>query len=279
MNEKKREADYRPEAKLTVRNDFVTADYPIDITATDMKILRMVIAQCRKNDTEFMEYDFSAVDLAEKFNMDKSNLYRVARSCVKRLFKCDLTVGDDKKFEMLHIFRTVKYEDGRFTMKLSEEVEKLFLQLNRDFTDMPLLPILSMRNKNSIRIYELICRKCMRQYPYADHATEITISTEELRKVTETSNTKSYDHTGHLKSRVLIPSITEIEKAASWKIFCNDLKKSRKVTGFCLEIWSRDGWEYIQDCKEKGILPNRGKYGNDDNQVPGQMSISDYFKK
>lgn len=266
MNEKKREADYRPEVKLTVRNDFVTADYPIDITATDLKILRMVIAQCRKNDTEFMEYDFSAMDLAEKFNMDKSNLYRVARSCVKRLFKCDLTVGDDKKFEMLHIFRTAKYEDGWFTMKLSEEVEKLFLQLSRDFTDMPLLPILSMRNKNSIRIYELICRKFMRHYPYADHAMEITISTEELRKVTETSNTKSYDHTGHLKSRVLIPSITEIEKAAGWKIFCSDLKKSRKITGFCLEIWSRDGWEYIQDCKEKGILPNRGKYGNDDNE-------------
>lgn len=270
MSEKKREPDYRPEVKLTVRNDFVTADYPIDITATDLKILRMVIAQCRKNDTEFMEYDFSAVDLAEKFNMDKSNLYRVARACVKRLFKCDLTVGDDKKFEMLHIFRTVKYEDGRFTMRLSEEVEKLFLQLNRDFTNMPLLPILAMRNKNSIRIYELICQKCMGHYPFADHVTEITITTEELRKVTETLNTKSYDHVGHLKSRVLVPSIMEIEKSASWKIFCNDLKKSRKVIGFRLEIWNRNGWEYVEDCKRKGIIPKQ----ND--QIKGQTSIFDF---
>lgn len=267
MDKEKREADYREDIKLTVRNDFVTADYPIDITATDLKILRMVIAQCRKDDKEFMEYDFSAIDLAEKFNMDKSNLYRVARACVKRLFKCDLTVGDDKNFEMLHIFRTVRYENGRFTMRLSEEMEKLFLQLNRDFTNMPLLPILGMRNKNSIRIYELICWKLMGQYPYADHATEIMLSTEELRKVTETSKTKSYDHTGHLKSRILIPSITEIESAAGWKILIDDVKKSRKVIGFRLEVWGRIGYEYVQDCKAKGIIPD---------QIPGQMSISDF---
>lgn len=277
MEKEKRNVDYRPEVKLTVRNDFVTADYPIDITAVDMKILRMVIAQCRKNDTEFMEYQFSAVDLADKFNMEKSNLYRVARSCVKRLFKCDLTVGDDKNFEMLHIFRTVRYEDGQFTMRLSEEMEKLFLQLNRDFTNMPLLPILAMRNKNSIRIYELICRKCMGNYPFADHATEMILSTEELRKITETSNTKSYDHIGHFKSRVLIPSITEIEKSADWKIICNDVKKSRKVIGFRLEVWSRNGWEYVEDCKAKGIIPNRGNR-EAETQVPGQINLFDYMK-
>lgn len=258
MDNEKREADYRPEIKLTVRNDFVTADYPVDITAVDMKILRMVIAQCRKTDTEFMEYQFSASDLADKFNMDRSNLYRAARSCVKRLFKCDLTVGDDKKFEMLHIFRTVKYADGRFTMRLSDEMEKLFLQLNRDFTNMPLLPILAMRNKNSIRIYELICQKLMGNYPYADHAMEVTLTTEEIRRVTETSKTKSYDHTGHLKSRILIPSVTEIEKTADWKVIICDMKNSRKVIGFRLEVWGRNGWEYIEDCKRKGIIPNRG---------------------
>lgn len=278
MNNEKREADYRPEIKLTVRNDFVTADYPEDITAVDMKILRMVIAQCRKNDTEFMEYEFSAADLADKFEMDRSNLYRVARSCVKRLFKCDLTVGDDKKFEMLHIFRTVKYADGQFTMRLSEEMEKLFLQLNRDFTNMPLLPILSMRNKNSIRIYELICQKFMGNYPFADHAMEITLTTEEIRRVTETSKTKSYDHIGHFKSRVLIPSITEIENTADWKIIINDVKKSRRVIGFRLEVWSRNGWEYIEDCKRKGIIPNRGNRETEQ-QIPGQMNIYDYTNK
>ena len=276
MNKEKREADYRPEIKLTVRNDFVTADYPVDITATDLKILRMVIAQCRKNDTEFMEYDFSAVDLADKFNMDKSNLYRVARSCVKRLFKCDLTVGDNKNFEMLHIFRTVRYENGRFTMRLSDEMEKLFLQLNRDFTNMPLLPILSMKNKNSIRIYELICQKFMGHYPFADNAIEVILSTEELRKVTETSKTKSYDHIGHFKSRVFVPAITEIERASEWKIIHSDVKRSRKVIGFRLEVWSRNGWEYMEECKAKGVLPNRGKREYE-SQVPGQMSIFEYM--
>lgn len=274
MAKEKREADYRPEVKLTVRNDFVTADYPVDITAVDMKILRMVIAQCRKSDTEFLEYQFSASDLADKFNMEKSNLYRNARASVRRLFKCDLTVGDDDHYEMLHIFRTVKYDSGQFTLRLSEEVEKLFLRLNRDFTNMPLLPILAMRNKNSIRIYELICQKCMGHYPYADNAVEMTLSTEELRKITETSKTKSYDHIGHFKSRIVTPSLAEIEEATRWKIICTDVKKSRKVIGFHLEVWSRVSYEYLQDCKRKGILPNRG---NREEQLPGQMTISDFL--
>ena len=280
MQEKeKREVDYGEDHKVTVRNDFVTAAYPKDITAADLKLLRLVISQCRKNDTEFYEYTFKVQDIAEMFGVNKSNMYRVAHETALRLFNCNLKLEDGKRYKLIHILQTAEYDSGAFTLQLSGETAKLFLRLQRDFTNIPLLPILAMKNKSSIRIYELICQKFIGHYPYADYATEVQLTTNEIRKVTETEKQKSYDHIGHFKARIFRPAIEEIEKAAGWKIIQHDLKKGRAVIGFRLEVWSRNGWEYIEDCKEKGILPNRGKYGNDDGQVPGQMTFADYFKQ
>lgn len=271
--EKKRKANYSEDNKVTVRNDFVKADYPAKMTATDLKLLRLVIAQCRKSDTEFYEYQFSAVDVAEKFSMDKSNLYREAKESVRRLFKCDLEVGTEEEYELLHIFKTAKYKSGVFTMQLSDEVEKLFLRLKKNFTNIPLLPILAMKNKNSIRLYELICQKFMSHYPYADTAMVVNISLEELREVTGTVKAKSYDHISHLRNKLLNPALSEIEAAADWKIIVKDKKLSRRITGFELTVWDRNGYEVVERYKREGKLPPQPKYHD---ELPGQMSIFDY---
>lgn len=260
MNITERKADYNEDNKVTVRNDFVKADYPAQMTATDLKLLRLVVAQCRKSDTEFYEYQFNAVDIADLFGIDKSNLYREAQKSVRRLFKCDLEVGTKEEYELLHIFKTAKYKSGVFTMQLSDEVEKLFLRLKKNFTNIPLLPILAMRSKNSIRIYELICQRFMSHYPYADVAMIVKITLEELREVTDTTKSKSYDHISHLKSKILAPSIKEIETAADWKIIVKDLKLSRRIVGFELTVWDRNGYEIIEKCKREGTLPPRPRH-------------------
>jgi plasmid replication initiation protein len=275
----KRDVDYGEKNKVTVSNDFIKADYPKGITAMDLKLMRFVISQCRKGDTAFYEYQFSVTDIADRFHIDRMNMYRWAHASVRRLFNCNLEIGTKQDYELLHIFRTAKYKAGTFTMQLDEKTEKKFLQLRRDFTSIPLLPVLAMKGKNSIRIYEVLCEKLMGNMPYADTAMSIYVSLEELRQITETEDKKSYDHLSHFKNKIILPSVNEIEIGADWKVIINDVKRGKKVIGINFEIWSRPSWEYIQDCKEKGILPNRGKYGNDEEQVPGQMTFADYFKE
>ena len=278
MEDERREADYSEDNKITVHNDFVTALYPKGITATDLKMMRFIISQCRMSDVEFYEYSFSVTDIAGRFHIDRDHMYKAAHESIARLFSCNLKVGTEKKYELFHIFRTAKYENGIFTMRLSEESNKLFLQLRKNFTNVPLLPVLSMKSKSSIRIFELLCEKLKGNLPFADNAMSLYVDLGELRQVTETLNAKSYDRMTNFKKRVVNPSIAEIEQAAGWKIVLQNVKKGKSITGFNFEIWSRNGWEYIEDCKAKGILPYRGKYGNDENQVPGQMTFADYFK-
>ena len=147
----------------------------------------------------------------------------------------------------------------------------LFLNLKSNFTNIPLEHIVLMKNKNSIRIYEVIRQKMMNHFPRADVYTVIEITAEEIREVTETVDKKSYNHVGHLKDRLLLPALAEIESATNWKIVCKDLKRGRKVFGFELEIWSSTGYAYIEMCKAEGKIPQIAR----DDQIPGQMSLFD----
>lgn len=270
--EEKREVDFREENHVDVRNDFITMEYPEGIKAADLKMIRFVISQCRKGDKEFFEYEFSAADMAKHMHMDKSNLYHDAMDMAeKRLFNCNLRKGTEKQHEIIHLFKKCTYNNGIFTMRMDDEAKELFLELRRNFTEIPIAPILLMRNKNSIRIYELICEKFMSHFPYANKCTSINISLDELLKVTEREAKKSYEQAGHVKERVLTPAIREIEEAADWKIIVTNLKRSRKVTGFNLEVWSRNGWEVMEQCKREGTLPPMPKYRNGaDDVFPGQ---------
>lgn len=270
--DEKREVSFNEDNHVDVKNEFITAEYPDGIKAADMKMLRFVISQCKRGDKEFFEYEFSAAEIAEYMNMDKFNLYREAKDMTeKRLFNCNLRIGTNDDHELIHLFRKCKYRNGVFTMRMDDEAASLFLSLRGNFTEIPIAPILAMRNKNSIRIYEMICQKFMSNYPYADCAKVIDISLEELRKVTETEGKKSYDHTGHLKNKVLTPSLAEIEEAAGWKIIVENKKRGRRITGFELTVWSRAGWEVIEKYKHEGKIPPRMVQ----KELPGQMSIFD----
>lgn len=274
----RREVTFNEDNHVDVKNEFITADYPDGIKAADMKMLRFVISQCKRGDKEFFEYEFSAEDIARHMNIDKHNLYKEAQDMTeKRLFNCNLRIGTKDDHELIHLFKKCKYKDGMFTMRMDEEAARLFLNLRGNFTEIPIAPILAMKNKNSIRIYEMICQRFMSHYPYANNAMVVNISLEELRKVTETEGKKSYDHSGHLKNKILNPSLLEIESAASWKIIVKDLKRSRRIIGFELTVWDRNGYEVMERCKREGTLPPMPKYRNDD-VLPGQMSLFDMDK-
>lgn len=274
---KKREVSFSEDNHIDIKNPAIEAVYPDGIKASDLKMMRFVMSQCKKGDTEFFEYEFNATDIADHLNLDRHNLYREAlKMTEERLFNCNLKIGSENDHELVHIFKKCKYKNGTFVMRMDDEASKYFLELRNNFTEIPIAPILTMKNKNSIRIYELICMKFMSRYPYADNATSINVTLEELRKVTETEGRKSYDQAGHLKERILNPSIEEIEKAADWKIIVTNLKRSRQVIGFNLEVWSRSGWEVIEKYKRDGILPPTKK--NPDS-LPGQMSFFDILEQ
>ena len=277
-----REPDYNKENKMVVRNDYVRAIHPDRMSVNAMKLFRLAITQCKLEDQELYEYKFKITDLAKSFHIDSSNMYKETQAMCISMMQMVLLYGGDSAFKswsMRHIFERCDYEDGSgvITIKLHPEMTDLLLRLKRDFTQIPIASVLMMRSKYSIRLFELLCEKMKNCMPFADTATEVVFTLEEIRKATGTEKKKTYDIITNLKKRVLYPALREIEETAGWKILRYDLKKKRAVIGFRLEVWSRNGWEYIESCKAQGILPN---YGNREyeSQIPGQMSIFDFVK-
>ena len=288
----KRETDYdaNQKNKVVVRNDFIKAIHPKEMDLKTMKLFRLVISQCRKPDQELYSYDFKISDLAKALDIDSSNIYKDTENMCLNMMKMVLKYGGGspgKSWKMKHIFETCEYESksGTLTIKLHEEMAELVLRLSGKFTQIPVSSVLMMKSKYAIRLYELLCEKMMDQKPHADTAIGIQLEIDEIRKATGTDKKKTYEKISNLKNKVLLPAIQDIETAtrhrgledfSGWKIVVHDMKYGRKIIGFSLEIWDRNGYEVIEECKRNGTLPPRPKYKDDDN-IPGQMSIYDFI--
>lgn len=267
--------DYREDNKMVVSNNYVRAVHPDSMNINAMKLFRLIVTQCRMHDTEFFEYECKLTDLAEVFHTDRFDLYRDVQKLCKNVMQTVLYIGDGNpkhSWEYRAIFSKCSYtaKTGKLYVKLSPEVTDLFLQLRRNFTRIPIYAILTMKSKYAIRLYELINEKLMSNLPYANHATEITVTLEEARAVTGTDKQKTYNKISNFKHRVFEPALKEIEECANWKIITKPYKNGRQIVGFILQIWSRNGWEYIEDCKAKGIIPD---------QIAGQMTIFDFVQQ
>lgn len=269
----KKKPDYRIEdGKIVVANTFIRAVHPEHMGLSAMKLFRLTIMQCKMNDKEFFEVEYKLHDIARLFHTQPQHIYRDVVTASKKMMQSLLTVTDSKGkvIKIYTIFRKWEYFEETATIKvrLNEDVAPLFLQLRKNFTRIPIAAVLSMRSKYGIRLFEAIHEKMLSVYPYASNAVEVSFTLEELRRITSTENQKTYDKISNIKDKILKPAIADIEEYGEWKIITKDLKQGRQITGFAFQIWSRNGYEYIEDCKAKGIIPE---------QIPGQMSIYDYL--
>jgi len=301
--EERTEIDYNPDNKMTVSNTYIRAVHPDRMGVNSMKLFRLAITQCRMNDKEFFEYSAYPGDLAKAFGTNRKDIYRDIAKHSKDLLQSIIVYGDGNPHHKKGgrtIFSRVEYdpETKEIYIKLNPDVTELFLQLKRNFTQIPICSILAMKSKHSIRIYELICQELRGSYPFADTAMEVVIPLEAAREITGTdvqtltekgkkkTINKSYDHVGHFRAKVLQPALEDIETAASWHIECKDIKRRNKITGFSLTIWTAAGWQMVQKSIQSGEPLPRPKHRQDpeqpeqpEMQIPGQMSLMDWIQE
>lgn len=272
----KKEVNYDKDNKMVVSNQYIRAIHPVGMKLNDMKLFRLVITQCRMTDRQFYEYDFKVLDVAKAFQIGSENLYRSIQEMCKRMVQMVIGIeGDDPQkdgWDYRPIFKRCycKPGSGIVTVQISEEVTDLFLELKKNFTQVPIGAILTMKSKYAIRVYELICEKLKGMLPYSNNAIEVQLSVDEIRNATGTNDKSGYDIMTNFKQRILDPSIKDIEENADWKIMCTDIKRGRKIVAFSLEIWDRNGYEVVQQCIREGKPLPQPKYKGTEWNVQGE---------
>lgn len=262
---------HRRELQLDTRHEVAMANQMILHTASnlslnEMKLLRYIIMQTKRNDDYLFEYEFSVKDFAKDAEISVKDAYRDFKKMSRHMMQEVLEI-EDKKTDHWRLFHWVDmcdYYKGVVTIKISDELKPFLLHLVGSFTRYELDEIIKMNSTYAIRIYEVI-RSYMddKNLPYADNKTEISISMDVLRKVTNTEN--KFERYSNFKLRVIDAAINEINRCSKYHVTAEPYKRGRAVAGFDFLIESQAGYAVRQQAA-------------DTEQIEGQMYITDFIK-
>ncbi len=263
------------------KNEFITAIYDKRLTVLGQKLIRLGIAEAdSKKDERFYAYRIELVELARALKLtpaEEKNIYRDVKKAVR--YMATMAIGIEKNnkkgsYRYIPLFRRLEYHDdeGWLELLFNEEMTPFFLQLQGQFTQIPVVSILFMNHKYSIRIYELIQSRLFNaeriedgvkttmtgiELPLYHYVLDLDI--EDIRKVITEYDEKGrpvkerYKQIGELKRYVMDPTIKDINEQGMHRIEYEDIRNGRRVTGFRMKIWTKATWGVMENQKKAGL--------------------------
>ena len=229
----KKEIDKRENLRVVTKNELLTAAGLSDLSLNARKMLYLALAQCKKGDPEFYQYEISPSELGEIWGVSRQSVYQQADAITDELMRLVIKVCEKsgKRFKKRHVFFTCDYDDdSKLTFMLHKDMTDMLLGVDRDFSRPLLWDFMRMRSPYSMAIWHLMQREMQSFKPMMARPIEFDLTLEELRQVTNTQN--KLERLSQFKERVLDKAIREIRENCLVSIRYTYLKKGRTVTGF-----------------------------------------------
>jgi len=192
----------------------------------EAKLLRLLITQIAKNDTDFKTYKININELANFLEVDSSNLYREVRNICQSLMTRTIKIQKGNEWEIFQWLQLAKYDGkGTITLMLSNQIAPYLLQLNAWFTKYQLKNILAMKSFYAIRLYELLKltvgedRKKRLKY---------TFSVQYLRECLECE--QKFERIIDFKKKVLDIAVRDISQYSEYNCTYECQKTGRTIT-------------------------------------------------
>ena len=208
---------------VTQGNQLIEARQKKPLSTREQKIILTMVSMIEPADEDFKDYVISVREFHEMLGLEGREHYTQLKKVVEDLMSKVVEIpSKNNGWVMTHWVSRAEYIDGSGTIKLrfAPDLKPYLLQLKTAFTSYKLSNILSLKSGYSIRLYELM-KKWQHlgrwEYPIQDLKEKIGI---------EANTYKQY---GHFKSRVLQPSITELNKKTDLTIDFKEIKKGRSI--------------------------------------------------
>lgn len=201
-------------------NKLIEASY--SFTVLEQKLIRVLASMIKKDDDDFQEYKFKAIDLSKLLNIHQKNIYMELDKITDKLMARYIKIKNDegKKFKKRHLIKLADFENGILTMKIDEDMKEFYLSLNW-YTKYQLKNIMQFKSTYSFRLYELL-----KQYEKLGNRL---ITIDDLRSVLDIDATQ-YPRYANLKQKVVNIAVNEINSKTDLHIEYEELKDIRKVT-------------------------------------------------
>ena len=188
-------------------NDLIEARYRLSLN--EQRLILLLISIIQPDDDDFHDYELRATEFANMFGIEcdkdiNSRVEEAAKNLVgKRL---DLSIGDE--MEYVAWFSKAKYTKGKgvIIIRFDASLKPYLLHLKSHFTQYKLHSIVKFKSSYSIRLYELL-----KSYEYLGNGESFyrEISVLELKNYFCVESGE-YEKFSHLKSRMIDPSVKEI---------------------------------------------------------------------
>ena len=250
-------------------NKLIEARYSLSLN--EQKLILYAVSELDKTKDRFNILQLETREFMELLNTTIFR-YTEIRELVTGLMSKQVRIETDDRDLVANWVSSIDYikDSGIIELEFSEKLMPYLMQLKDRFTRYQLKNILYLKNKHSIRIYEL-----MKQYQNIGHRS---FDIEELKKILMLEG--KYSEFRDFNKNVLKPSVEEINEHTDVNINIELIKRGRKVTGIKYIIQSKNHDEYINylnhnyDIKEFKIQSGLDKENFDSKQIIELFTIA-----
>ena len=216
-------------------NDLIEARYSLNLN--EQKIILYAVSKIDRNKDKFNILQLSIKEFMELLGASQFR-YAEIKAVVKGLMSKQLSIKTDKTDLVVNWVSSIQYtkDTGIIELEFSEKLVPYLLQLKEKFTRYQLKNILYLKNKYSIRIYELL-----KQY---ENIGKRTFTIKEIKETLSIQD--KYKDFRNLEKWVIKPSIKEINEHTDIMITYAKNKLGRSIESLTFTIESKEDKKYIE---------------------------------
>lgn len=268
----RREISYDTNNSVVMSNDFIMHSAS-NLTLTEMKLLRLIIMQCKMGDKDLYTFSMKASEFAKLLDTDAHSMRKHLKTMTRHIMQEVLEIENPKSGDWLQFHWTdeCQYKSGIVTIKIADRLKPFLLDLKGHFTRYKLEEILPFKSTHALKIYEvLVANIDDKNQPHADYYSIVNVSLDTLRIITKT--TDKYPRFNNFNTRVLIPAVNEINRVSKYHVIATPYRASHAVSGIEFMIESQAGYAHRTAGQQKKV-----KIKNAPGADSGQMSLSDFI--
>jgi plasmid replication initiation protein len=228
---KKHSVFYMKNGLVVKDNALMNASYNLEVT--EQRLILLAIINARETGagiTSDSKLEIHASDYSKQFNVTKEAAYKALKNAVNNLFERQFSFQEETKKGIGTVrsrwVSRIKYIDDSATLEITfaPDVVPLITRLEQHFTSYQIIQVAQLTGKYAIRLYELLIA-----WREVGKVPQIELSDFRERLGVEVDEYKAMNH---FKSRVLEPSIKQINEHTDITVSYEQHKKGRTITGF-----------------------------------------------
>lgn len=216
-------------------NALMNASYNLEVT--EQRLILLAIINARETGagiTSDSKLEIHASDYSKQFNVTNEAAYKALKSAVNNLFERQFSFQEETKKGVGTVrsrwVSRIKYIDDSAILEITfaPDVVPLITRLEKHFTSYQITQVTQLTGKYAIRLYELLIA-----WREVGKVPQLELS--EFRKKLGVDDDE-YKAMNHFKSRVLEPSIKQINEHTDITVTYEQHKQGRTITGFSFKF-------------------------------------------